>query len=46
MVNYKGHLLKSGSFAYELWANQKYKELDKHLARLHREALQRGEFVQ
>lgn len=46
MVNYKGHLLKKGSDAYELWANQKYKELDKHLARLHSEAVKRGEFRQ
>lgn len=46
MVNYNGHLLKNGSYAYELWANQKYKELDKHLARLHIEADKRGEFRQ
>lgn len=45
VVQYKGHNIHTGSHAYELRAACKYKELDAHLARLRREAIDRGEFT-
>lgn len=36
-------MLAKGSESYRLWEEKKWKELDAHQKRLHKEAVQRGE---
>jgi len=42
-VIYRGGGLASNSYAYELWADKKWKELDAHLKVIHDAAVKRGE---
>lgn len=42
-VIHQGLMLAKGSESYRLWEEKKWKELDAHQKRLHKEAVQRGE---
>lgn len=42
-INYRGQLLAKNSEAYKLYVEKKFSLLDKHLKRLHQEAVARGE---
>lgn len=45
-VIHKGQAIAKNSEAYRLWEEKKWKELDKHLAEVHRKAVERGEIRQ
>ena len=44
-VIHKGQAIAKGSEAYRLWEEKKWSELDRHMAEVHRKAVERGEFL-
>lgn len=44
-VIYRGGLIAKSSEAYKLWEAKDWAKLDKHLAKLKKEAQQRGEIL-